>query len=59
MKTVTIDEKEYKSLLKDSLKLSMLEGAGVDNWGWYGEALYPDNEKGFSELCEEIENTEY
>lgn len=32
-KTVTITQEEYDDLLEDSLWLSALECAGVDNWG--------------------------
>ena len=37
--TITISKKEYESLLQDSKKLSALEGAGVDNWQGYDEAM--------------------
>ena len=30
--TITIDKKEYESLLEDSKWLRALENAGVDNW---------------------------
>lgn len=36
---VTIPKKEYDQLLKESLKLSMLEGYGVDNWQGYDDAM--------------------
>ena len=32
-KTVTITQQQYDSLMEDSLWLSALECAGVDNWG--------------------------
>jgi hypothetical protein len=38
--TITISKKEYRELLKDSEWRLRLEGGGVDNWEWYGEALY-------------------
>lgn len=38
-KTVTISEKEYKSLKEDALVLRHLEGAGVDNWEGYDFAM--------------------
>lgn len=37
--TVTISKKEYESLLKDSLFLECLQGAGVDNWSGYDYAI--------------------
>jgi hypothetical protein len=48
--TVTISKEKYESLLDNSLKLSALEGSGVDNWEWYGEALkyYEELKKEFS-----------
>lgn len=33
-----ITEKKYNELLGDSLRLSYLEGVGVDNWDGYDEA---------------------
>ena len=35
---VVIDRKEYESLLEDSVWLSALKSAGVDNWEGYDEA---------------------
>ena len=37
-KTVTITQQQYDSLMEDSLWLSALECAGVDNWGGLGLA---------------------
>lgn len=37
-KTVTITQKEYDDLLEDSLWLTALECAGVDNWDGWEEA---------------------
>lgn len=37
-KTVTITQREYDDLLEDSLWLSALESAGVDNWGGWDTA---------------------
>lgn len=37
--TVTITAKEYDELKEAYDKLSRLEGAGVDNWEGYAEAL--------------------
>ena len=58
-----IYESELRELLHDSLKLSALESGGVDNWGWYGEALcdYLENNdsNGFYELADqEMQNYE-
>lgn len=36
--TVTISKEEYESLKEDSLWLSCLESAGVDNWSGYDYA---------------------
>ena len=35
-----IRKDELAELLRDSYKLCCLEAAGVDNWAWYGEAMY-------------------
>jgi hypothetical protein len=43
-KTVTISKEEYESLLEASDKLLALEGAGVDNWEGYDEAMELLNE---------------
>ena len=37
--TVTISASEYKQLLKAQAKLDALEGAGVDNWQGYDDAM--------------------
>lgn len=37
--TVTITKDLYDQLIKDSNFLSALEGAGVDNWGGYDDAI--------------------
>lgn len=37
--TVTIPKSEYDRLRRDSIKLECLEGGGVDNWDWYGDAM--------------------
>jgi len=42
--TVTISKKEYDDLLDDSLKLSALEGVGVDNWCGWDDAMEAYNE---------------
>lgn len=36
---ITISVDEYEKLLADSHKLAALEGAGVDNWSGYGDAM--------------------
>ena len=41
-KKVTIDLDEYINLKGRDLKLDFLECGGVDNWGGYGESLYPE-----------------
>lgn len=51
---ISITEKEYVDLIVDSEKLSLLEGAGVDNWEGYSEALFPDEYKGESSVMEEF-----
>lgn len=38
LETVTIPKKEYDELVRDSVFLGCLEGAGVDNWDGYSEA---------------------
>jgi hypothetical protein len=38
IETVTIPKKEYESLKEDSLWLTALEDAGVDNWSGYDDA---------------------
>jgi hypothetical protein len=37
--TVTIPKSEYDQLRRDSIALECLEGSGVDNWDWYGDAM--------------------
>jgi len=37
--TVTISRAEYEQLLADQAKLNALEGAGVDNWTGYSDAM--------------------
>jgi lactate dehydrogenase-like 2-hydroxyacid dehydrogenase len=46
---ITITKKEYDKLLHDQMKLIALEGAGVDNWDGYDDAM---------EILEEMENEE-
>lgn len=50
--TITITKAEYLELTCASEKLARLEGSGVDNWDFYGDALYPEGEQGFDEFCE-------
>ena len=38
-KVVTISADQYEGLLEDSLWLSALRGAGVDNWDGYDYAM--------------------
>lgn len=51
---ITISKKEYYELKCADAKLTMLECGGVDNWSWYSESLYPDGEKDYNEVCEEL-----
>ena len=37
--TVTIPQEEYKQLKRDAKRLRHLEGAGVDNWEGFTDAL--------------------
>lgn len=41
-----IDNSKLKSLLIDSERLRRLDYMGVDNWDWYGEAIFhnPDGD---------------
>jgi hypothetical protein len=39
VETVTIPKSEYESLLEAQAKLDALEGAGVDNWEGYDDAM--------------------
>jgi len=55
-KLITIPISEYKKLLKDSKKLEMLEEAGVENWIYYGDALFPEKGKSIADYREEIDN---
>ena len=51
-----ISKERLINLLKAEAKLDFLEGAGVDNWEWFGEALHGDDlESSYSEICEDIE----
>ena len=44
--TITISKKEYEELLEDQKLLLCLQGAGVDNWSGYDDAM---------EMMEEME----
>ena len=46
---IVISRKEYNDLQRDSCKLAALEGAGVDNWGGYGD-IWDDYESMLKEL---------
>jgi len=48
MNKYILTEEELLSLLTDSIKLNCLDGAGVDNWGGYGEAFEIIEEEGFN-----------
>lgn len=41
---ISISKKEYKELLEDSIFLSFLQEAGVDNWDGYSEACKLEEE---------------
>lgn len=44
--TIEITKLEYYSLLETAERLSRLEAGGVDNWHYYGDAIYgEDNEE--------------
>lgn len=49
------------ALLKDSDKLNTLEYHGVDNWGYYNEALWDDNDTIYDdgESFKKKENSDY
>ncbi len=55
-----ISKEEYIQLRTDSEKLSRLESAGVDNWTWYDDAIFPDDRpdmRAFEEdLRKQLEN---
>lgn len=53
--TIEISKEKYKDLLKQSVKLELLENAGVDNWQWYGDALNPEYAPHYDDLCDEID----
>ena len=36
---IAIPAHELVELLADQMKLSALEGGGVDNWSWYGDSI--------------------
>ena len=36
---IAITAHELVELLADQMKLSALEGGGVDNWSWYGDSI--------------------
>ena len=44
IKMIEISLDEYINLKTRDLRLGYLECGGVDNWGGYGESLYPDDE---------------
>lgn len=43
--TVAIDKDDLHELVRDSLMLSALEAAGVDNWEFYSEAERPTDKE--------------
>lgn len=56
---IKISKKEYRRLLKQDLKMCMLEAAGVDNWSHYGDALNPGKysfyDDDFLTACDKID----
>ncbi len=58
-KTIEIEAKEYKRLLKADYKLTLLENGGVDNWDWYVDALYPDDaeqgDENYEQYCDRLD----
>lgn len=48
-----ISESELVGLLEDSISLSALESAGVDNWWGYGENFYEVKKAYFPEATED------
>jgi len=53
--TITISKKEYIRLLVVDEKMNRLDRGGIDNWEWYGEAMYPNDEPDFEEFRENLE----
>lgn len=51
MKNYLVSEKELKALLTDSMALTALETAGVDNWSYYWESFQDFVEKWKEENC--------
>ena len=49
-----ITKEEYFRLRCAEEKLSLLEGAGVDNWTWYGDALNPDEGESYSDWKDKL-----
>ena len=41
---IAVPASEMVNLIADQMKLSALEGGGVDNWSWYGDSIH-DYEK--------------
>lgn len=36
---IAVPASEMVNLIADQMKLSALEGGGVDNWSWYGDSI--------------------
>jgi hypothetical protein len=53
---ISINLKEYYDLKKNSLMLSCLNNAGVDNWEWFGDA-YDDYKTSLKQLETELDAT--
>lgn len=54
---VTIKREDLIGLVKASMKLEALEVGGVDNWEWYGEALFED--WGNGRIADEIDRPDF
>lgn len=52
--TITIPKAEYVDLLIAREMLARLEAGGVDNWGYYGEALNPEGAGSMSEFAKAL-----
>lgn len=51
---ITIDLDRYTYLCVTDMKMDLLDQGGVDNWGYYGDALNPDDEPTFDEAEDAI-----
>jgi hypothetical protein len=51
--TITLRKTEYDDIIRSRMKLACLEGGGVDNWEWYGEAMQDYREQAVAQGLEE------